>query len=250
MHTFKSSKKAYDECRSKFIYSSGNVKNIEAPIMSAIETAKINMTKEDIDCVFLVGGMTNYPTIQKRIYEIFDERIRPVSSINAMLSVSRGAAVLNYYKDSIVIKEGADTTIDAGDTVLPCNIYIELIADEPVTLLEKNISAGKSKILEGMFEVAGKSSKDKVDEMELNLFTAESPDSMKITELESAILKFRRPVSVGEKVSIKAEYTVDREVLISAWLTNNESEKIDVTIGSTKLSNERIKKIQKDENFK
>lgn len=250
MHTFRITKKAYDECINKFLYHSENIKNIETPIINAIETSKVKLTKEDIDCVFLVGGMTNYPTIQKRIYEIFNERIKPVSSINAMLSVSRGAAVLNYYKDSIVIKEDTDTTIDAGDTVLPCNIYIEVIADEPVTLLEKNTSAGVYKILEGQFEVAGKSGQDKIDEMELNLFTAESSDSMKITELESAILTFKRPVNAGEKVSIKAEYTLDREVIISAWLTNNENEKIDVTIGSTKLSQERIKKIQKDENFK
>ena len=73
---------------------------------------------------------------------------------------------------------------------------------------------------------------------------------MRITELESAVLKFKRPVPTGTKVSIKAEYTLNREVNISAWLTENECEKIDVTIGKSKLSDERIKDIQNDENVR
>lgn len=252
MHTLKITKKEYDKCIEKFLYDSmGNEKNIEKTILKAIQTSKIPITKDDIDAVFLVGGMTNFPTIQKRVYEIFDNRIKPLNSINPMLSVSRGAAVYNYYKDSIIIEKGADTIIDAGNTLLSCNVFVELICDDPVMLLPKNTSAGHSIILEGKFSVSGKSNNNnKIDEMELNLFSAESKDSMNITELESAILKFRRPVEQGEKISIKAEYTLDREVVISAWLTNNENEKIDVVIGKSKLSQEKIEEIQQDKNFK
>lgn len=249
-HRFVITKKQYDECISCFLYDSVNCKNIETPILNALKSAKVKLNKEDIDHVFLVGGMTNYPTIQKRIYEIFDEKIKPISSINPMLSVSRGAAVYNYYKDSTII-DGQDVdgggTIETDEMILPCNIYIEVLSGEPVTLLQKNADVGVSKILDGEFIVAGKSSQEKIDEMELNLFTAETPDSMKIKELESAVLKFKRPVSVGTRVSVKAEYTLNREVIISAWLTDNESEKIDVTIGDDKISDERKKQIQEDE---
>lgn len=252
-HTFTITKKEYDQCIAGFLYDSQQQKNIETPILSALDTSIVPIKKEDIDHVFLVGGMTNYPTIQKRIYEIFDKRIKPTSSINPMLSVSRGAAVYNYYQDKIII-DGPEyeekELIGGSNIILPCNIYIEVIAGDPVTLLEKNTAAGVAKILDGEFVVAGKSGQDKIGEMELNLFTAESKDSMRITELESAVLKFKRPVPTGTKVSIKAEYTLNREVNISAWLTENECEKIDVTIGKSKLSDERIKDIKNDENVR
>ena len=83
--------------------------------------------------------------------------------------------------------------------------------------------------------------------MELELFSAESATSMKITELESAVLRFRKPVKSGTKITIKAEYTENREVMVSAWLKDDESEKIDVTIGESKISAEKEKEIKESD---
>lgn len=249
-HRFEITKKQYDECIKMFLYASASQggKDIETPILNALQTAKKPLNIADIDQIFLVGGMTNYPTIQKRIYEIFDNRLKPISSINPMLSVSRGAAVFNYYKEKVNFGSGEEDSMGAivDVNILPGNVFIDVVAGEPICLLEKGTEAGSSKILDGQFEVAGKAGQDKIAEMELRLFTAESATSMKVTELKSAILKFRRPVDSGSKISIKAEYTANREVIVSAWLTNNEEEKIDVVVGSSQLSKEQEENIKKD----
>lgn len=244
-HTFTITKAEYDECIKVFLYAGATGKDIETPILNAISTARVPLTLESIDQVFLVGGMTNYPSVQKRIYEIFNKRIKPIASINPMLSVSRGAAVFNYYKDSVNLGIGGGNAI-VDVNILPGSIFIDVVTGDPVELLEKGTQAGSSRILDGRFEVSGKAGQDKISEMELNLFTAESATSMKITELKSAILKFKRPVASGSRITIKAEYTSNREVVVAAWLTDNETEKIDVVIGSSELSKEREESIKKD----
>lgn len=242
-HTFVITKGEYDKCIRQYLYAGATGKDIETPIINAIETAKVPLSLDSIDQVFLVGGMTNYPEVQRRIYEIFNKRIKPISSINPMLSVSRGAAVFNYYGDKVNIGD-AGSIVDVN--ILPGNIYIDVITGDPVLLLEKGTDSGSSKILDGRFEVSGKAGQDSISEMELKLITAERANSMNVTELKSAILKFRRPVKSGSKISIKAEYTKSREVIVSAWLTANETEKIDVVIGTSELSKEREESIKKD----
>ncbi|MBQ3420065.1 MAG: Hsp70 family protein, partial [Romboutsia sp.] len=250
-HTFEITKKMYDDCIKVFLYESQTGKDIETPIKNAIKYATKNITMDSIDQVFLVGGMTNYPTIQERIYEIFNKRIKPVSSINPMYSVSRGASVYNYYKGKINLS-GPDEvdsdggTIDVGN-ILPDNVYINVVTGDPIALLEKGTEAGSSRIIEDKFVVSGKRNQETISEMELELFSAESPTSMKITELESAVLRFRKPVKSDTKITIKAEYTDNREVIVSAWLKDDESEKIDVTIGESKISPEKAESIKKDD---
>lgn len=246
-HTFEITKKMYDDCINIFLYESATGKDIETPIKNAIKYATKKISMDSIDQVFLVGGMTNYPTIQERIYEIFDKRIKPVSSINPMYSVSRGASVYNYYKGKINLTGPDDIngTLDIGN-ILPDNIYINVVTGDPIALLEKGTEAGSSRIIEDRFVVSGRKNQETISEMELDLFSAESPTSYKITELESAILSFRKPVPSGTKITIKAEYTDNREVIVSAWLKDDESEKIDVTIGESKISQEKAENIKNE----
>lgn len=254
--TFEITKKEYDMCIKEFLYVSPQGKDIESPILNALKYA--NLSINDIDQVFLVGGMTNYPTIQKRIYEIFNKRIKPIASINPMFSVSRGASVYNYHKGKISIAGPGESNAGRKDvegdidveSILPDNIYINVLVGDPIPLLEKGTQAGSSKIIEDKFFVSDKSGKGTITEMDLNLFSAESAISMKRVELKSAILKFKKPVQSGTRISIKAEYTENREVVVSAWLTDDETEKINVEIGSNEISIEKQEDIKNDNNIR
>lgn len=254
-YTFVITKAEYDECIKCFLYESESKKDIESPIKNALRFSENGLSLDDIDEVFLVGGMTHYPTIQKRIYEIFNKRMKPITSINPMLSVSNGAAIYNYYKEKISItdnKSGSKKTTTTGNDIvvkkiLPDNIYIDVVIGDPIVLLEKGTEAGSSKIIENKFVVdSGNSDDEKISEMEIMLFTAESPKAMKVTELESAQLTFRRPVTSGSKITIKAEFTDDQDVIVSAWLADDESEKIDVKIGASKITPEQEKAVKQD----
>ena len=107
VQTISLTKSEYDEAIKHLLYKefSEKDKDIESPILSALEDARLGaMSLDDIDAVFLVGGMTYYPTIQSRIHEIFKKRIIPLQSLNPMLSVSRGAAIYHQKLNAIRYK--------------------------------------------------------------------------------------------------------------------------------------------------
>lgn len=258
-HTFVITKREYDDVIKSLLYEGNKNKNIEYPVRSALKDAVIgSMSFEEIDAVFAVGGMIQYQTILHRIYEIFGRRIKPLRSINPMTSVSRGAAVYHYYIDRIHISSVADITegemrkMKSARGVVttltaPQNIYINVVQGEPITLLEKGTPAPYCNIFQDKFVVAGKYRVEKINAMELELFTAEDNKSSNITSLKSAILKFKKPVPVGAKVTLKVEFSEDRKVTVSAWLKDNPDEIIDVNIGEHEFSKEEIDVLRKSQ---
>jgi molecular chaperone DnaK len=238
-------KKEYDQIIEPLLYSGKNQgKNIEDPILNALRTARVGeLSKEQIDAVFLVGGMTHYPTIQQRIYEIFDRRLMPIKSVNPMSSVSRGAAVYHYFLDKIHYRSSSEITKESatvaplpnGLTVkpmVPQNIFINIHGGDPLAILEKGTEAPYSRIFDDVLMVTGPHGASTVHAMKLDLFTAESRKSMFTKKLKSATLQFRKPVAVNSKIVLKVEFTEDRQVNVKAWLKDDETQMIDVNIGS------------------
>lgn len=131
-------KAEYDAAIKALLYKQFDTqdKNIETPILHALKDARLGeMSLDEIDGVFLVGGMTYYPTIQSRIYEIFNKRIKPIQSINPMLSVSRGAAIYHQQLGAIryntvdQLDESKFVTVPKGTIIaatVPSNIYIDV----------------------------------------------------------------------------------------------------------------------------
>lgn len=254
--TLSITKKEYDNVIEELLYKEKSKKgtNIEEPILNALETAKIGeMTVDDIDAVFLVGGMTFYHTIQERIYEIFGRRIKPIKSINPLFAVSRGAAVYHHQIDRINFKSSdqisiADTEITSQDVVftntIPNNVYIDVIGADPVALLEKGTKLPFERIIEDRFIVTGPSATKTVNAMQLELFTASSAKSIHTKKLKSATVNFKKPVTVNSKLVLKVECNQEREVSIRAWLESDETEVVDVNIGSHEFTEEEIENLK------
>ncbi|MES9701307.1 Hsp70 family protein [Bacillus sp. JJ927] len=254
--TLSITKKEYDDVIEELLYKEKSKKgtNIEEPILNALEHAKIGkLTVDDIDAVFLVGGMTFYHTIQERIYEIFGHRIKPIKSINPMFAVSRGAAVYHHQIDRINFKSSdqisvADTDISSQEVVftntIPNNVYIDVIGADPVALLEKGTKLPFERIIEDRFIVTGPSAVKTVNAMQLELFTATSAKSIHTKKLKSATVNFKKPVPVNSKLVLKVECNQEREVSIKAWLESDETEVVDVNIGSHEFTEEEIENLK------
>lgn len=254
--TLSITKKEYDEVIEELLFKekSKQGKNIEEPILNALEHAKTGtMTVDDIDAVFLVGGMTYYHTVQERIYDIFDHRIRPIKSINPMFAVSRGAAVYHHQIDKINFKTSdqislADAEISSQDVVftntIPNNVYIDVIGADPVALLEKGTKLPFERIIEDRFIVTGTGATKTVNAMQLELFTATSAKSIHTKKLKSATVNFKKPVPVNSKLVLKVECNQEREVSVKAWLEDDETEVIDVNIGGHEFTEKEIENLK------
>ncbi len=264
--TFNMTKQEYDKIVEDLLYDKGKGnKNLEYTVRNALKDALHGeLTTDDIDYVFLVGGMTYYPTIQERLYELFgrNPKKKPLSSINAMTAVSRGAAVYHYYQDSIEIERASATAPEDpgnGNTetgngklieegpVTPAvhqTIFVRMHAGAAIPLLERGVEAHYSRIITGEFVVPQVGNEKSVNGMKLDLFMARHSRSPIQIKLKSAILKFRRPVPVGSGLVFKVEWTHNREVKVRAWLESDETEMIDVNIGTHEFTEEEIVDIQ------
>lgn len=233
------SKKEYDQVIRVLLYEDqkSRGKNIEYPIMNAIRSAVVPLSIQDIDQVFLVGGMTEFPTIKSRIYEIFGKE--PIAAVNPMQSVSRGAAIYHFYQDEINLTM-ADKTPEknpvTGDRIYPQNIFINVLKGTPVTLLKKNQKIPYSFTFSQGFYVTGHS--EFVNDMELDLFTAEEPESIIQQQLKSARLEFEQPVRVGTAIVIHVSVDYERNVTVKAWLKEDETQMIHVNLGVREYTKE------------
>lgn len=227
-------------------------KNIEEPIQQAIESSNIPLTKNNIHHVFLVGGMTSYPTIKERIFEIFDRRVEPLCTINPMESVSRGAAIYAFYQHQIKI-EARDLnraeSMDKADWVedrliFPQNIFINVAKGDPVTLVKKGESIPYSHTFEQGFFVAGSREDDYVNYMELELFTAEDPKAMNVKWLKNARFHFEKPVRVGTPLVIQVHVNQNRSVMVQSWIRDDQTQMVRVDLGVEEISIEKVQDIR------
>ncbi len=111
--------------------------NLEGPCRTAIKDA--GMTKDDINEVILVGGMTRMPEVQERVKKIFGKA--PNKGVNPDEVVALGAAI-----------QGGVLKGDVKDVLLldvtPLSLGIETLGGVMTKLIEKNttIPARKSQI--------------------------------------------------------------------------------------------------------
>ncbi|MFJ5717413.1 Hsp70 family protein [Neobacillus sp. NPDC093127] len=249
--TISISKKEYDEVIKGLLYESqgSRGKNIEYPIMNAIRSAVVPLKIEDIDQVFLVGGMTEFPTIKGRIYELFGKA--PISAVNPMQAVSRGAAIYHYYQGEIQLgkAEAERAPFGQGARIYPQNIFINVLKGTPVTLLPKNAPLPYDKTFDKGFFVTGHS--EFVNDMELELFTAEDPEAILQQQLKSARLEFEQPVRVGTQIVIHVSVDYERNVTVKAWLKEDETQMIHVNLGVREYTaEEKARILRKQEAMK
>lgn len=80
--------------------------------------------------------------------------------------------------------------------------------------------------------------------MQLELFSAPFAKSIHVKKLKSAIIEFKKPVEINSKLVLKVSCNTEREVAVKAWLENDETEVIDVNIGSHEFTEEEIRELQ------
>ena len=250
-------KKEYDEAIKPLLYAEFDTKNqnIEAPIMSALEEARQGaMTVDDIDAVFLVGGMTYYPTIQNRIYEIFNRRIKPLQSINPMISVSRGAAIFHRKLGEIEIgtaktipgvKKNNQGITDIIETTVPVNVFVNVAGDDPVPILVKGTKLPINKEIKNKFYVSGvMNGIANITTMKLDLFTASSATAIKTTRLKEGIIHFSKPVKAGSSLVLHVSCNEQRDVSVRAWVESEPNEILTVNIGAKEYTAQEKQAIQ------
>ena len=208
--------------------------NIIDPISSALKKAKKYAGVSDIDNLFLVGGMTSYPAVEKRVSEYFN--CRPLRIPDRMLSVSRGAAIAHYLKDRVQVEKVSHSgtgslneiihNVDIGNRIAE-TIFVMVDKGLPVPVLEAGTPAGEGQTKMGEFFTG-----EDPYGLQLQLVQGESRFSTIFRSLgQPAQLTFSRPMKKGEQVSLRVEFRENREIFVKAWLDNYPNETVQVTFG-------------------
>lgn len=214
---FEISKKEYDECIKPLLTKGGNLGfNIIDPIIDTLN--KANLGKEDIDEVFLVGGMTAYSTVREAIENFFGKKT--ISYLDPMYSVAKGAALYNYYNENKKKIEKGKIIIYP---VVAENIYLDVKNNLPVLLVSQGTKAPYEKVHEGIVKV------DNATGIKLDILSGKSIYDPKMKRLKSVQLTFTDIIKPGTPISIKVTFDKNRILHLEAWVTGNFKQKIDVT---------------------
>ena len=225
-------------------------KNMIDPVVSALR--KNNLAKEQIDHVLLVGGMTEFRTVQKVLENYFDpgncNKKILYGALEPMFSVANGAAVYNYFRDKISIKRGESDTsgtlpigkdsqdpfkINNVDVVVPETIFIEG-EDGDFVLLPAGIKAPFERVIRDKFYV--------VDQLGMGicLWQGENEYDMNPVKLNEGQVIFKTPQKRGTAVNLRVTFDTNREITVKAWLANDQTEVIDVRVGNATMSKDEI----------
>ena len=205
-----------------------NENNILSPIRKTLNAA--NMTVEDIDYVFTVGGMSEYPTVNEAIKKYFKKE--PQQLLNKMQSVSRGAAVYHYYNVSFS-KNLKESVIDITPT-MPQSIFLNVNDGLPITLIEAKTKAGTPKIHENLVSVNSELG------VNLELYTGRSNFDPGLKKLKDIKINFPYGVKKGTPISLKIEYTSKGMINFEAWISNDKNIKKNVSIDGLLVSEKEI----------
>lgn len=240
--------KRYNEYIKLLLTKGGNNENIINPIDKAI--SKSGISKDDIDYIFCVGGMTRYPEVWDSITNYFDRE--PFKFFDSMESVSKGASVYHYYE-----VENLNTNNISNDEenrqkeelnkdniivtpVLPNTVFLNVQNGFPITLIEANTKAGTPIVLENLIKVTSEIG------VVLELYMGRSIFDPDMKKLENLKLNFPHAVKVGTGITLRLEYT-DKGVLnFEAWISDNPEIKLQVLLEKSQLNDEEIDDIKKD----
>ncbi len=206
------------------------VKKTLEPVENALKDA--GLSKNDINEVVLVGGMTRMPIIQKTVEEFFGKK--PNVSVNPDEVVALGAAV-----------QGGVFQGDVKDVLLldvtPLTLGIETMGGIRTPLIEKNttIPASKSQI----FSTAV----DNQPSVDIHVVQGEREMAADNKSLGRFILDGIAPAPRGVP-QIEVKFDIDANGILNVKAVDKGTGKEQsITIqGSTGLSEEEIEKMKKD----
>ncbi len=246
---FMLSMKQYNTYIQPLLKNERNKENIISPIDETLKG--IGKTKEDIDYVFCVGGMTQYPEVAKAIKNYFGKE--PFKFCDSMQSVSKGAAIYQHYdvvekkhQDGDVKSENENKSNHENDIdidiipTLPQTVFLNVKDDFPITLIEAKTKAGKPQIHRNLLEVTSEI------QATLQLYTGRSYFDPHMKLLDDVILKFTHGVPIGSKISLKLEYTQQGVLEFEAWIEEHPEIKVNVCLENGDITESTLKQVKKD----
>ncbi|MDY0097102.1 MAG: molecular chaperone DnaK [Candidatus Dojkabacteria bacterium] len=200
------------------------------PCEKAIKDAKV--TKEEIDQVLLVGGMTRMPAVIKKVKEIFGKE--PNKSVNPDEVVAIGAAV----QGGVLGGDVKDITLL---DVTPLSLGLETLGGVMTKLIERNTTIPVEK--KQVFSTAA----DNQPGVEIHILQGEREMAEDNKTLGRFILDGIPPAPRGVP-QIEVTFTIDANGILNVNakdLATNKEQKITIT-ASTGLKDEEIEKMVED----
>jgi len=200
------------------------------PCEAALKDAGVS--KEDINEVILVGGMTRMPLVQKKVEEFFGKK--PLQGVNPDEVVATGAAI-----------QGGVLGGDVKDVLLldvtPLSLGIETLGGVSTKLIERNTTVPTSK--SQTFSTAA----DNQTSVEINVLQGEREMANDNKSLGRFVLDGIPPAPRGVP-QIEVSFNIDANGIVNVSAKDKASgkeQKITITGGGS-LSEDEIKKMQED----
>ncbi len=200
------------------------------PCKEALADAKIS--KEKIDEIILVGGMTRMPLVQKKVEEFFGKK--PLQGVNPDEVVAIGAAI-----------QGGVLGGDVKDVLLldvtPLNLGLETLGGVSTKLIERNTTVPTSK--SQVFSTAA----DNQTSVEINVLQGNREMAIDNKSLGRFVLDGIPPSPRGVP-QIEVSFNIDANGIVNVSAKDKatgKEQKITITGGGS-LSDEEIKKMQED----
>ena len=194
------------------------------PCEAAIKDAGVS--KDDINEIILVGGMTRMPLVQKKVEEFFGKK--PLQGVNPDEVVATGAAI-----------QGGVLGGDVKDVLLldvtPLSLGIETLGSVSTKLIERNTTVPTSK--SQVFSTAA----DNQTSVEINVLQGEREMANDNKSLGRFVLDGIPPSPRGVP-QIEVSFNVNVSAKDKA---SGKEQKITITGGGS-LSEDEIKKMQED----
>lgn len=187
-------------------------KNIVDPIINTLNDYKIS--KEGIDYLYLVGGMTKYPTIKDEIRKILniseDKIIIPSDPLGC---VSKGASIYDYY-DTKINRVDKDTEKYNNNfnikRVLAESIMIDVKEGLPVTIINANQEVPYKGKLKGALKTTSPSG------VEINLYAGKDRFDSKMRIQRKYKAYFKRPKKPNTPIDI--EFSIDKDKYLKIYI--------------------------------
>jgi len=206
------------------------VKKTIGPVEACLEDAKV--TKDKIDEVVLVGGMTRMPKVIEVVKEFFGKE--PNKSVNPDEVVAIGAAV----QAGVLTGEVKDVVLL---DVTPLTLGVETLGGVATPLINRNTTVPTSK--SEIFSTAA----DNQTSVEINVLQGERPMAADNKSLGRFILDGIPPAPRGVP-QIEVMFDIDANGILNVHAKDKatgRSQSIRIT-GSTGLSKEEVEKMTKE----
>jgi len=200
------------------------------PVELALKDAKI--TKEQVDEIVLVGGMTRMPKVIESVTKFFGKE--PNKSVNPDEVVAIGASV----QGGVLAGEVTDVLLL---DVTPLTLGLETLGGVSTPLITRNTTIPTSK--SQVFSTAA----DNQTQVEINVLQGERPMATDNKSLGRFILDGIPPAQRGVP-QVEVTFDIDASGILSVKAKDNSSGKeqsIKIT-NSTGLSKEEVEKMTKD----